>query len=513
MRAIMAMIGGTRHDCVLGSTAVMRLGTAEAIHWAAHREAFGRQLIDQPAMTGRARRPGARVRGGDGRGAAARAGRTSRPSAATTAAELLRRIAAPVLKYWTCKRAPAHAAEALECQGGFGYIEESRLARAYREAPLMSIWEGSGNVQALDVLRAAGARARRRSTRCSTRSRAARGADARLDAALDADRAGAARRDGEAQARGARRAASRAASRRSLLVRHAPPAVADAFCATRLGARRRARAFGELPPGTDARGDRRARASGRDRASRHEGRRDPAARRARRGRAQPRAPRGPDRPGRARARARGDLPAREHDDAEPLPPQHALGARGRSTASRWRCCGARRASTTASSAAASSRSAARDTRGTYALVEPDGSAYLHDKDQPSFWENNYYAAGSDDGVAETSLGPIGLRQRLRVGPHADRRADARPRAPARRRHALPVVPDLDGSRGRGSGTATTRRCSSTRARRRPDGADPRRARRPSLARRRRRDVDAARARACAGRRSASARRASVTPTA
>ena len=106
VRAIMAMIGGTRHDCVLGSTAVMRLGTAEAIHWAAHRQAFGRRLLDQAAMTRRAGRPRAGVRGGDGRRAAPGARPRAGARAATRDAERLRRIAAPVLKYWTCKRAP-----------------------------------------------------------------------------------------------------------------------------------------------------------------------------------------------------------------------------------------------------------------------------------------------------------------------------------------------------------------------------------------------------------------------
>ena len=127
----------------------------EAIHWATHRAAFGRRLADQPADDRRARRPRAGDRGGD---LVARCGSRGPPRTPPRGdAQRASRSGAspaPVLKFWVCKRAPLHAGEALECQGGYGYVEESRLPRTYREAPLMSIWEGSGNVQALDVLRA-----------------------------------------------------------------------------------------------------------------------------------------------------------------------------------------------------------------------------------------------------------------------------------------------------------------------------------------------------------------------
>ncbi len=247
VRAIMAMIGGTRHDCVLGSTAVMRLGTAEAIHWAAHRSAFGRELIEQPAMQAVLADLALESEAATA-GAMWLARQTEAAHRGDAQAELVRRIAAPVLKYWTCKRAPQQLGEALECQGGFGYIEESRLARAYREAPLMSVWEGSGNVQALDVLRAL--------TRAPDAHEAllgeialARGGDARLDGELENLRATAAAVDDEA---GARRLAGRLARalQASLLIRHAPPSIADAFCATRL-AYGSERAFGELPAGLD----------------------------------------------------------------------------------------------------------------------------------------------------------------------------------------------------------------------------------------------------------------------
>ena len=153
VRAIMAMIGGTRQDCVLGSTAVMRTGTIEAIHWAAHRSAFGRRLVDQPAMTAVLADLALETEAATW-GAMRLARATEDAAAGDPVAIAFRRLANPVLKFWICKRAPLHAGEALECQGGYGYVEESRLSRSYREAPLMSIWEGSGNVQALDVLRA-----------------------------------------------------------------------------------------------------------------------------------------------------------------------------------------------------------------------------------------------------------------------------------------------------------------------------------------------------------------------
>ncbi len=154
-----------------------------------------------------------------------------------------RRIATAVGKYWVTKRGPAFTAEALECLGGNGYVEESGMPRHYREAPLLSIWEGSGNVNALDVLRAL-----RRSPATAHalfgELALARGADARLDAAVARLETGL----GEASEAGARRLVELMALtlQGSLLVRHAPPAVADAFCATRLGGDW-GHAFGTLP--------------------------------------------------------------------------------------------------------------------------------------------------------------------------------------------------------------------------------------------------------------------------
>jgi putative acyl-CoA dehydrogenase len=162
----------------------------------------------------------------------------------------LRRLAVAVGKYWVCKRTPALVGEALECLGGNGYVEESGMPRLYREAPLNSIWEGSGNVNALDVLRVL-AKEPAAVEAFVAEVEIARGADGRLDAAMDrlgkdlttVDEAGA-RRLVELMA---------LVLQGSLLARHAPPYVADAFCASRLGGEPGdwGHAFGTLPPGLD----------------------------------------------------------------------------------------------------------------------------------------------------------------------------------------------------------------------------------------------------------------------
>jgi putative acyl-CoA dehydrogenase len=148
-----------------------------------------------------------------------------------------------VLKYWICKRATPHAAEALECLGGNGYVEESPMPRLLRDAPLNGIWEGSGNVMSLDVLRAL-AREPEGLPAFLAECELARGADARLDAHLDSLRP-------DPDPWGARRLVEdlALAFQASLLVRFAPPFVADAFCAARLGGG--GRAFGTLPRGVD----------------------------------------------------------------------------------------------------------------------------------------------------------------------------------------------------------------------------------------------------------------------
>jgi putative acyl-CoA dehydrogenase len=165
-------------------------------------------------------------------------------------ARRFRRLAAPIAKYWTCKRAPMHAAEALECLGGNGYVEASGMPRLYREAPLNSIWEGSGNVQCLDALRALAHDPEGLELFFAEVGQAG-GADPRLDAYADSVRREFDQPEGlEARAR---RVVERMALalQGSLLVRHAPAPVADAFCASRLAEGGTGLAFGTLPAGTD----------------------------------------------------------------------------------------------------------------------------------------------------------------------------------------------------------------------------------------------------------------------
>ncbi|MFF4990142.1 isovaleryl-CoA dehydrogenase [Streptosporangium saharense] len=247
VRTILEMVNMTRLDCVIGSAAGMRYGAVRAVHHAGHRSAFGRRLADQPLMRNvladlvleseAATTLMTRL-----------AGATDRALAGDPAEAALRRTALAVAKYWVCKRAPAHAAEAMECLGGNGYVEDSQMPRLLRESPLNGIWEGSGNVAALDVLRALG-REPKAVEAFLTEVTLARGADRRLDAATARLRALLGARPDELSAR---RVAEDMALvlQGSLLVRHAPPAVADAFCASRL-AGEGGRAFGTLPSGLD----------------------------------------------------------------------------------------------------------------------------------------------------------------------------------------------------------------------------------------------------------------------
>jgi putative acyl-CoA dehydrogenase len=251
---IIEMVGHTRLDCVIGAAAGMRSGVASATHHAAYREAFGKRLIDQPLMrnvladlcveseatTALAMRL---ARAYDEAHADAAEGENE------TDAQLFKRLATAVGKYWTCKRAPNHAFESLECFGGNGYVEESGMPRLYREAPLASIWEGSGNVMSLDVLRAL-TRAPRALEVFLDEVREAQGADARLD-----ERVGELEgqfSDPQTLETRARRVVESMALclQGSLLVRHAPAAVADAFCASRLGGEGGLE-YGTLPAGSD----------------------------------------------------------------------------------------------------------------------------------------------------------------------------------------------------------------------------------------------------------------------
>jgi putative acyl-CoA dehydrogenase len=234
---IIAMVSATRLDCVIGSAAGMRAATVAAVHHTSHRQAFGKDLVAQPLMTNvladlALESQAATALAFRLAGAADRAARGDETEAA------LLRLALPAAKYWVCKRFPIHAAEALECLGGNGYVEESGLPRLYREAPLNSIWEGSGNVTALDVLRAL-ARTPQAAEALLAELDAAAGADAGLGAAVASLRrlmsALETTTSLEAQHEARRLAGQIAVTlAAALLVRHAPPPVADAFCASRL---------------------------------------------------------------------------------------------------------------------------------------------------------------------------------------------------------------------------------------------------------------------------------------
>jgi putative acyl-CoA dehydrogenase len=222
--AIIDMVVHTRLDCVLGSAALMREAVAQAIHHCTHRAAFGKLLSEQPLMLN------------------VLADLCVESEAATIGAMRLarafdegdefRRVATAVLKYWVCKRTPAVVGEALECLGGNGFVEDSGLPRLYRESPLNAIWEGSSNVQCLDVLRAL--------------RREPGAADAFLAELASGDRALVEEAFAEADEHGARRVVETmaVALQATLLDRHSDPAVAASF-----RSRERFGAFGTLPAG------------------------------------------------------------------------------------------------------------------------------------------------------------------------------------------------------------------------------------------------------------------------
>jgi putative acyl-CoA dehydrogenase len=242
---IIEMVAATRLDCVLGSAALMRQAVAQAVHHAAHRNAFGGPLIDKPLM-----RNVLADLALESEAATTTALRLAAAYDADTEQErALRRLAVAVTKFWVTKRCPPVAAEALECLGGNGYVEESGMPRLFRESPLNSVWEGSGNVQALDVLRVLQREPLALDAYLTEIGRA-RGADHRLDAAVKDLLTELGDLDGiETRAR---RVVERMATvlQGSLLVRFAPPAVADAYCASRLGGDWGA-TFGTLPIGLD----------------------------------------------------------------------------------------------------------------------------------------------------------------------------------------------------------------------------------------------------------------------
>jgi putative acyl-CoA dehydrogenase len=251
VRTIVEMVNSTRLDCIVGSASGMRQAVAQAIHHATHRSAFGTVLVDAPAMQNvladlaleseAATLLFARL-----------AHACDRAAAGDEHEARVRRIGTALGKFYVCKRAGAHAIEALECLGGNGYVEESIMPRLVRESPLNSIWEGSGNVNALDVLRAL-ARERGVLEAYVAEIALARGANALLDAAeatLEREL-----RDSRDDAYRARAIVSRMAVilQAALLVRYAPTYVSEAFCASRLGLDAGGYVYGALPRGVDTR--------------------------------------------------------------------------------------------------------------------------------------------------------------------------------------------------------------------------------------------------------------------
>ena len=239
LRTILEMVNAGRLHVTIGSASAMRVATVTAVHHASHRRVSGTYLIDQPLM--RNVLTDLVVESESALALVMRIAQAADGAEADSAAEsVFRRLSVALGKYWVCKRSPAHATEAMECLGGNGYVEESDLARIYQEAPLNSIWEGSGNVVALDVLRTL----RREPDAVDvllTELDAASGADRHYDQALlrlrhELSAAAAQGMTGTGQQFGARRLVERIALtlQGSLLIRNGHPAVADAFCASRV---------------------------------------------------------------------------------------------------------------------------------------------------------------------------------------------------------------------------------------------------------------------------------------
>jgi putative acyl-CoA dehydrogenase len=253
--AIIEMVHHTRLDCAIAAAGLMRQALTQAVHHASHRKAFGRRLIEQPLMQNVLADLAL-----ESEAATLLMARLAHSFDAREANEQERafgRLATAVAKFWLCKRAPLQVGEALECLGGNGYVEESIMPRLYREAPLYSIWEGSGNVMCLDILRAI-TKDPATLEAFTAESRLAAGADRRFDEFLAHLEQALARqvKSGENGAGGAQGQARLLAEKMalaleaSLVLRHSSPAMAEAFCAARLTAEG-GHIFGTLPAGAD----------------------------------------------------------------------------------------------------------------------------------------------------------------------------------------------------------------------------------------------------------------------
>ncbi len=247
--AIIEMVTGTRLDCAVGSAALMRVMLANAIHHCRHRTVFQRKLIDQPLMT--------HVLADlalDAEAATALAFRLARSfdRAADANAAAWRRLMTPVTKYWICKMAPAFGYEAMECLGGNGYVEEGLAARVYREMPLNAIWEGSGNVMALDLLRVLQREPETVAMVMEDLATTA-GGDTRLKAQLDRVQ-GMLHEPRSLEQRGRALTEALATLAAGAILRaHAPAFVADAFLATRLSGGPPRQTYGQGLDGADTR--------------------------------------------------------------------------------------------------------------------------------------------------------------------------------------------------------------------------------------------------------------------
>jgi putative acyl-CoA dehydrogenase len=250
VRTIIEMVAMTRFDCMIGSSAGQRMAVTQAMHHCSLRSAFGARLIDQPLMRNVLADLALEQQGS--LALTLRVARAMDQRGADEHEDLFARLAVPVGKYWICKRTPAHAYEAMECIGGSGVMEECMMPRLFRESPINAIWEGSGNVQCLDVLRAV-----RRAPACLEAYFAelhkARGADPALDAHVAA--LGRELQDINDLEYRARDIVDRMslAIQAALLVQDAPHVVSDAFCRSRLTPAGH-RNYGALPRGADCRG-------------------------------------------------------------------------------------------------------------------------------------------------------------------------------------------------------------------------------------------------------------------
>jgi putative acyl-CoA dehydrogenase len=246
VRVIIEMVHHTRLDTALAASGLMRQAVVHAVHYASHRQAFGRLLADQPLM--RNVLADLIVEWAAATVLAARVARSFDQASADPASASFARLSVAIAKYWINKRLPAHICEALECHGGSGYVEESIMPRLYRQAPLNGIWEGSGNVICLDVLRTL-EREPASVDALLGEAEAARGGDRGLDRAIErakADLANKATRELRA-----RRLTEQLALllQGTLLIRHGPPAIAEAFCASRFD-EGWGGTYGTLPTGT-----------------------------------------------------------------------------------------------------------------------------------------------------------------------------------------------------------------------------------------------------------------------